>query len=111
MLVWGSVRVIGVYIGLARDRIITFDTSPGLKFRCICLLACCGGRGIQESAFSLVWLAEELISWNKFAILELFRTEDLVEESTGAGGFQQELCRDAVVRRTFVLLQYEEGNY
>ena len=29
-----------------------------------------------------------------------------MEESTGAGGFQQELCKDAVVRRTFVLPQY-----
>ena len=40
-------------------------TSQGTKFRHICRLACCGGRGVQESAFSLAWLAEELIPWNK----------------------------------------------
>ena len=32
-----------------------------------------------------------------------------MEESTGAGGFQQELCKDAVVRRTFVLPQEGKG--
>ena len=32
--------------------------SPGIKFRRICLLSCCGGRELQESAFSLAWLAE-----------------------------------------------------
>ena len=33
-----------------------------------------------------------------------------MEESTGAGGFQQEICKDAVVRRTFVLPQYRDPN-
>ena len=47
----------------------TLITSPGIKFRRTCLLSCCGGRGVQESAFSLAWLAEELITWNKFIIL------------------------------------------
>ena len=35
------------------------NTSPGIKFRRTCLLSCCGGRGVQESAFSLAWLAKE----------------------------------------------------
>ena len=82
------------------------NTSPGISFRRICLLSCCGGRGVQENAFSMAWLAEELIPCNKFIIPALLLTKDLVEESTGAGGFQQELCKDAVVRRTFVLPQY-----
>ena len=40
----------------------------GIKFR-ICLISCCGGRGVRESAFSLAWLAEELIHRNIFTIL------------------------------------------
>ena len=48
---------------------VVMNTSPGIKFRRICLLSCCGGRGVQESAFSLAWLAEEFITWNKFIIL------------------------------------------
>ena len=44
-------------------------TSPGIKFRRICLLSCCGGRGVRESAFLLAWPAEELIHRNKCIIL------------------------------------------
>ena len=32
-----------------------------------------------------------------------------MEESTGAGGFQQELCKDAVVGPTFGLPQYRDN--
>ena len=45
------------------------NASPGIKFRRICLISCCGGRGVRESAFLLAWLAEELIHRNKFIIL------------------------------------------
>ena len=50
---------------------------------------------VQKCDFSLAWLAEELLHRNKFIILHLFRTEDLVEESTGAGG----LSRNAAVSK------------
>ena len=39
--------------------------------------------------FLLAWLAEEFIHRKKFIILELFRSEDLVEESTGEGGLRR----------------------
>ena len=75
------------------------NASPGIKFRRICLISCCGGRGVRESAFSLAWLAEELIHRNTFIIL-IVPDGGLVGGVYGGRGSAQDSCRtDAGMRK------------
>ena len=46
----------------------------------------CGGRGVLTSAFYMAWMAEKFSSTGIKYTTIMFRTEDLVEESTGKRG-------------------------
>ena len=68
------------------------NTSPGLKLRHSWLHHLAEDAEYLEVLFYVAWLAEELIPWNTFILLScsgrrtwciIFRTEDLVQESTG----------------------------